>query len=328
MRRLLQRAGFYLLTAWAAFTLNFLIPRMMPGSPVQALLAKFKGRLSPASQHAITAMFGLGKQDLFSAYFSYWENIFHGDLGISFSYFPSSVSSVINQSAIWTLGVVGISTIVSFAVGTYLGIVIGWKRTSWLDSLLPTSTFFTAVPYFWLGLITLFIFGQALGWFPLSGAYSSDVDAGFNWPFISSVISHAFLPAATLVISSLAGWMISMRNMMVTTLDEEYVLMAEAKGLSPRRIMLVYAARNAILPSIASFALSLGFIMGGAILTEVVFSYPGLGYVLFEAVTNEDYPLMQGIFLIITLAVLLANLFADMLYVLLDPRTRQRGAMA
>ncbi|MGH1524134.1 ABC transporter permease [Leifsonia sp. L25] len=328
MRRLLQRVGFYLLTAWAAFTLNFLIPRMMPGSPVQALLAKFKGRLSPASQHAIAAMFGLGKQDLVSAYFSYWGEIFHGNLGVSFSYFPSSVASVINDSAYWTLGLVGISTIVSFVLGTYLGIVIGWRRASWLDSLLPGTTFFTAVPYFWLGLITLFIFGQALGWFPLSGAYSSDVDAGFNGPFIASVISHGFLPAATLIISSLAGWMLGVRNMMVTTLDEEYVLMAEAKGLSPRRIMLVYAARNAILPSIASFALSLGFIMGGAILTEVVFSYPGLGYVLYQAVTNEDYPLMQGIFLIITLSVLLANLLADVLYVILDPRTRQRGATA
>lgn len=328
MRRLLQRVGFYLLTAWAAFTLNFLIPRMMPGSPVQALLAKFKGRLSPESQHAIAAMFGLGKQDLFSAYFAYWGDIFRGDLGVSFSYFPSPVASVINDSAYWTLGLVGISTIVSFILGTYLGIVIGWKRASWLDSLLPGTTFFTAVPYFWLGLITLFLFGQVLGWFPLAGAYSSDVDPGFNGPFLMSVVSHAFLPAATLIISSLAGWMLGVRNMMVTTLDEEYVLMAEAKGLSPRRIMLVYAARNAILPSIASFALSLGFIMGGAILTEVVFSYPGLGYVLYQAVTNEDYPLMQGIFLIITLSVLLANLLADVLYVILDPRTRQRGATA
>jgi peptide/nickel transport system permease protein len=325
MQRLVRRIGFYLLTAWAAITLNFLIPRMMPGSPVQALLSRFKGRLTPASQHAIAAMFGLGKQDLFSSYLTYWGDILHGNLGVSFSYFPSSVDSVINSSALWTLGLVGISTVISFVLGTYLGVVIGWKRTSWLDSLLPSSTFFTAVPYFWLGLITLFVFGQLLGWFPQSGAYDADLDPGLNGPFVSSIIGHAFLPALTLVVSSLAGWMLGMRNMMITTLDEEYVLMAEAKGLSPRRIMLVYAARNAILPSIASFALSLGFIMGGAILTEVVFSYPGLGYVLYQAVTNEDYPLMQGIFLIITLSVLLANLLADVLYVILDPRTRQRG---
>jgi peptide/nickel transport system permease protein len=297
----------------------------MPGSPVQAVLAKFKGRLTPAAQHAITAMFGLGKEDPVSAYFHYWGDVLTGNLGVSFTYFPSSVVSAISASAWWTLGLVGISTIVSFVLGTYFGIVIGWKRASWLDSLLPGSTFFTAVPYFWLGLITLYLFGELLGWFPLSGAYDSDIDAGLNGTFLTSIVEHGFLPALTLVVSSLAGWMIGMRNMMISTLDEDYVLMAEAKGLAPRRIMFTYAARNAILPSIASFALSIGFIMGGAILTEVVFSYPGLGYVLFQAVSNEDYPLMQGIFLIITISVLVANLLADVLYVILDPRTRQRG---
>jgi peptide/nickel transport system permease protein len=215
------------------------------------------------------------------------------------------------------------ATIASFVLGTLLGMLVGWNRGSWLDALVPGTTFFTAVPYFWLGLIILYVFGQRLGIFPLSGSYSDDLRPGLSFSYLASIVTHGFLPFMTMVISSVAGWLLQMRNMMITVLDEDYVLMAEAKGLSRRRIMFSYAARNAVLPSIASFALSLGFVVSGAILTEVVFSYAGLGYVLYQAVTNEDFPLMQGIFLVITFAVLVANLFADVLYIALDPRTRQ-----
>jgi peptide/nickel transport system permease protein len=148
---------------------------------------------------------------------------------------------------------------------------------------------------------------------------------GFTWGFISSAIDHAVLPAVTIVVSSIAAWLLGMRNVMMSTLGEDYVLLAEAKGLPQRRVTFTYAARNAILPNMAGFALSLGFIVSGALLTEVVFSYPGIGYILFEAVENEDYPLMQGIFLMITILVLLANLFADGMYAALDPRTREAG---
>jgi peptide/nickel transport system permease protein len=181
------------------------------------------------------------------------------------------------------------------------------------------------VPYFWLGLLALTVFAVELGWFPLSGGYAPSVNVGFTWPFISSAIDHAVLPALTIVVSSIAGWLLGMRNVMISTLGEDYVLLADAKGLPRRRVTFSYAARNALLPNMAGFALSLGFIVSGAILTEVVFSYPGMGYVLFEAVTNEDFPLMQGIFLMITILVLLANLFADVIYVALDPRTREAG---
>lgn len=326
MSFLLRRASFYLLAAWAALTLNFLIPRLMPGNPVEVLMAKYKGQLSPAAAKSLTSLYGLNHAGLFSQYVSYWGDLFRGDLGTSFSYFPSSVVSVIGESLPWTAVLIGVSTVVSFVLGTLLGIVVAWRRGSWLDGFLPpATTFLLAIPYFWLGLIAIYIFATELHIFPNNGGYSNSTTIGFSVSFLASAAFHAALPAITIVVSSIAGWLIGMRNMMVSTLFEDYVMVAEAKGLSKRRIMWTYAARNAILPSIASFALSLGFVVSGAILVEVVFSYPGIGYVLYQAVNNEDFPLMQGVFLIITLAVLVANIIADAVYVVLDPRTRQEA---
>jgi peptide/nickel transport system permease protein len=322
MPYVLRRAGFYLFTAWAAITVNFIIPRLMPGNPVEALVVKFKGRLSPAAVKAISALFGIGHMSLWASYVQYWRDLLAGNLGVSFSFFPYTVRWEIGSSIFWTLGLVGISTVISFVIGTLIGIFAGWKRGSWLDHVLPAATFFTAVPYFWLGLLILFVFGQVLGIFPVSGAYSTTLTPGLSLPFIGSIALYGLLPVSTLVLSSVAGWIIQMRNMMITTLGEDFVLMAEAKGLPRRRIIFTYAARNAVLPSVASFALSLGFVVSGALLTEVVFDYPGIGYALYQAVRNLDYPLMQGIFLMITLCVLAANLLADVLYAVLDPRTR------
>ncbi len=295
MRYLGRRAGFYLLTAWAALTLNFLIPRLMPGNPVELLIGRFKGRLSPEATRSLTDLFGLSHAGLWQQYLTYWGDIFHANLGISFTYFPTPVISVLEEALPWTLVLVGISTVVSFVLGTVGGVWVAWRRGSWIESILPISTFFSAMPYFWFALIILYLLAVALPWFPLSGGYSSTDTIGFSWTFIGSAIYHGFLPALTIIASSIAGWLLGMRNMMVTTLDEDYVLMAKAKGLSNPRVMFGYAARNAVLPSLASFALSLGFVVSGAILVEVVFSYPGIGYVLFAAVSNDDYPLMQGI---------------------------------
>lgn len=324
MRFLIRRATFYLVTAWATITMNFLIPRLMPGNPVQILMAKFHGQLSPAAVTSLTILFGLNRSGLWSQYIHYWQDLLAGNLGISFTYFPTSVASVIAQSLPWTAVLIGVSTIVSFFLGTLLGVIAAWQRGTWLDGLLaPVTTFLTSIPYFWLGLLAVFALGVDLHWFPLSGGYSPDTTVGLSTAFLTSAAYHAALPAITIVVSSIAGWLIGMRNMMVTTLAEDYVVLAEAKGLAKRRIMFTYAARNAVLPSIASFALSLGFVVSGSILVEVVFSYPGIGYVLFQSVNNEDYPLMQGVFLVITLAVLLANAAADFAYFLLDPRTRE-----
>lgn len=326
MRYLVRRIAFYVVTAWAALTLNFLIPRMMPGNPVQILLYRMQGRVSYRAIHSLAISFGLDTHaNLVQQYLQYWGRVFHSDLGVSITYFPTPVAVVIGESIPWTIILVGLSTLLSFMIGTLLGILVGWRRGSWLDSLLPASTFFSSVPYFWLALLVLTVFGAGLRWFPISSGYGVNVTIGLNGSFIVSAIYHGILPAFTIVLSSIAGWLLGMRNMMVTTLAEDYVLAAEAKGLPQWRVMLIYAARNAILPSISSFALSLGFIVSGALLTEMVFSYPGIGYMLFQAVSNEDFPLMQGVFLIISLAVLVANFLADLCYALLDPRVRQVG---
>jgi peptide/nickel transport system permease protein len=323
MHYLLRRLGFYVVTAWAAITLNFFIPRLMPGNPVAIALSRFQGQISPQAAHSIALLFGLSNKSLIDQYGSYWVNMFHGNLGISLTYYPATVSEVIRSDLPWTLALIGVCTVIGFAVGTGVGIVVGWRRGSWLDSLLPVGTIFSAIPYFWLGLLAIYIFGEKLAWFPVSGGNTVGTSIGFTWTFISSALYHAVLPAATIILVSVGGWMLGMRNMMVSTIGETYVVMAQAKGLSTRRVMVSYAARNAIIPSVASFALSIGFVVGGAVLVEIVFSYPGIGYALYQAVTNEDYPLVQGIFLVITLAVLIANLLADVLYVFLDPRARE-----
>jgi peptide/nickel transport system permease protein len=322
MRYLIRRILFYIVTLWAAVTLNFAIPRAMPGSPVESVLTRFKGQISPHAVAAFTKLFGLGSGSIVSQYWAYLSDLLHGNLGISFSYYPSSTLSVILTSLPWTAVLIGVSTVISFVIGTMLGILAGWRRRFWLDMMLPVTTFLGSIPFFWFGLLAAFLLAYRLHAFPLSGAVDSTTLIAFNGTFLASAAYHAILPAGTIVVSSIGGWMLGMRNMMVTTQAEDYVLMAEAKGLSPRRIMMSYAARNAILPSLATFAMSLGFVVSGAILVEIVFSYPGLGYVLFQAVTNDDFPLMQGVFLMITLAVLAANFLADLAYVALDPRTR------
>jgi peptide/nickel transport system permease protein len=325
MRFFLRRAAFYLATAWIALTLNFIIPRLMPGNPVQALFARTKQAANPQSEAAMEAAFGINTHaSVLSQYLTYLNNVLHGQLGTSVSYFPASVSSVIAAALPWTLLLVGTATLVSFVLGTLLGILSAWRRGSWTDHLLPVTAFLSAMPYFWLGAVAIFIFATKLGWFPLSGAYNTNLPSGPSLQFVLSVLDYGVLPAGTIVVSSIAGWLLGMRNVMLQTIPEDYVLLARAKGLSTGRVVFSYAARNAILPNLASFALSLGFVVGGAILTEIVFSYPGVGYVLYQAVTNQDYPLMQGLFLIITIMVLLANLLADVAYAALDPRTRER----
>lgn len=324
MRFLGRRFGFYLLTGWAAITLNFIVPRLMPGNPVQALVARAHLHVTSQGIKALSAAFGVDTHaSVISQYFTYLGDVVRGDFGVSISYFPASVISVIGTALPWTLILVGSATIVSFIVGTLLGVWTAWRRGSWVDHLVPFTAFFAAMPYFWLGSIAIMIFAINLGWFPLSGAYDSSMQINASPSFVLSVLDYGFLPAATIVISSIAGWLLGMRNVMISTISEDYVLLAEAKGLSQRRLIFSYAARNALLPNLASFALSLGFIVGGALLTEIVFSYPGLGYVLLQAVQNQDYPLMQGLFLIITFMVLAANLIADVVYAVLDPRTSE-----
>ena len=326
---LLRRIGFYLIAAWSAITLNFMIPRVMPGSAADAVIASLQqkgAQLSPETIASIQKIFGQPDASLPEQYWDYLVQLAHFDLGLSTGSYPTPVSELIGQALPWTVLLVGTTTVLAFLIGTGIGVICGWRSGSRLDSVLsPLSTFLAAVPYFWVALFALWLFGFQFGWFPLAGGYDPNTPFGTSAAFWLSTLRYGFLPAATIVLSAGGGWLLGMRNMTITTTSVEYVLLARAKGLSPRRVIFRYAARNAILPQFTSFALAIGSILGGALLTETVFTYPGVGYLLYHAVSNRDYPLMQGILLMTTLAVLLANFVADSVYVLLDPRTREQG---
>ncbi len=322
MRYVRRRLIFYLIAFWTSITLNFLIPRLMPGNPAENLMMRMHGKISPYALKALEAEFGVFQHaNLAVQYWRYLIALAHGNLGVSITYFPIRVSTVIGQSLIWTLGLIGTATIISFVLGTWLGIWVAWHRhTAWDRLTVPVAMFTSAFPYFWLALIVLYVLGFVLGWFPLSGAYSNTLPPALTLPSIADLLYHAALPALTIVVVSLGGWILSMRNNMIPSLNEDYIQLARAAGLKERTIMYQYAARNALLPNLTGFAMALGFIVAGGILTEIVFSYPGLGFLLYQASSNQDYPLLQGLLLMISFAVLLANFAVDLLYGRLDPR--------
>ncbi len=327
MRYILRRTGFYLLAGWTALTLNFFLPRLMPGDPATALFGRFRGKLPPEAMDALRETFGMTDSSLVGQYFTYLAHVFRGEMGISVAYFPSPVSEVIARGLVWTLLMAGSAVIISFAAGTLMGIVSAWWRNGWIDRWIPSAlVFLGAFPYFWLAMVALYVLGFKSGLFPLGHAYGDDLVPGFTPEFILDVIRHAVLPVATVVLATMGGWLLSMRNTMISVLGSDYVELASAKGLKPSKVAIRYAARNALLPSVTGFGMALGYVLGGSLLTEIVFSYPGQGYLLVQAVRNQDYPLMQGIFLVITLAVLGANLLVDLLYLWLDPRTRESSS--
>ncbi|WP_425837873.1 ABC transporter permease [Microbacterium sp. PA5] len=323
MGYILRRLGFYLAAFWVSITLNFMLPRLMPGDPVSRMVARLQGAIRPEQIEALRRSFGLDDAPLWEQYFRYLGQILGGDMGFSISRFPTPVTEVIAGQIGWTVLLGLVSLIIAVVIGNLLGILAAWRRGGVLDSALPPVLIFIgSFPYFWLAMGLLWLFGVTLGWFPLRHAFSVGSTPEFSLAFIGDVAYHLVLPAASIVLVSIGGWMLGMRNTMIATNAEDYIVMAEAKGLRPGRIMMRYAARNALLPSVTAFGMSLGFIVGGALLTEVVFAYPGVGYQLLSAVQNLDYPLMQGLFLTITTAVLIANFLVDIVYVRLDPRVR------
>jgi peptide/nickel transport system permease protein len=243
--------------------------------------------------------------NIFEQYLAYLHQVGTLDFGISYTFYPQSVGELVSAALPYTLILVGLVTVVAFVLGTLLGVLAAWKRGTWLDSV-PTlvGSFLSAFPYFWTALLLLFFAGYVLRWFPTSGAYGPTATPNLSTEFLGDALYHGVLPALTILITSLGGWILGMRNTMISTLGDDYVTFAEANGLKPRTIALRYAARNAIL-------------------VEQVFGYPGIGYLLFNAVVNQDYPLMQALFLMITVSVLIANFLVDILYGVLDPRTRR-----
>jgi peptide/nickel transport system permease protein len=327
MKYTARRLGFFVATLWACVTINFILPRIMPGNAAIDMMSRFRGRISEGTYRAMALALGTDtKVNEFSAYAHYLGNIFTGNFGTSITFFPDSVASVVSQALPWTLGLVGVTTILAFVLGTLVGMISAWRRGGKLDSILPPIFIITsAFPYFFIALLAIMLFSIKLRWLPTAFGYDPEAQVTMTWSFVADVLDHAILPALTILVTSVGGWILTMRNNMITTLSEDYIAMARAKGLSPVRIMLDYAGRNAVLPNLTGFAMSLGFVVSGAVLVEYVFSYPGVGYMLLVAVENGDYSLMQALFLLITLCVLIAVLVVDFVTFLADPRTRTRA---
>jgi peptide/nickel transport system permease protein len=280
--------------------------------------------LSLENLNALKLTFGFIDAPLGDQYLAYLKSVFTGDLGRSIKYFPLPVTELLGRALLWTAGLVGIATLISFAIGTFLGVMAAWRRGTLFDTAVSIIAIFSSsVPAIVVSLIALFIFGYTLGWFPNGYAADPMLDPSWGWDYISSVIHHGTLPMLTLMLVLTGGFAVTMRNNMINLLGEDYIVMGRAKGLSDSGVMLWYAARNALLPTVSALAISLGAVLGGSLVTEVVFNYPGMGNTLYQAIIARDYPVIQGALLIMTAAMLTANFVVDLSYVLLDPRLKR-----
>lgn len=311
----------YLLTFFLAVTIDWMIPRFMPGNPVSVMLSRFTLRADAAQAMTsyYTQAFGLDLP-LWQQYLNFWNALFHGDLGRSVFLFPQPVTTVIGNAVPYDILLLLPAILLSWFAGNKFGAFAA--RNKVLDNtLLPLGYILTATPYMWLGILLAWAFGIVFKLFPIAGAYSFSLMPAFTPRFILDVLHHWFLPFASLFIVMFGGWAIGMRNMIIYELEADYSHYLQALG-TPQKLIRNYAFRNAILPQITGLALQLGVIVAGALATEIVFAYPGIGYLILQAIQNQDYFLLQGCFLYIILGVLLANFIIDVTYVLVDPRTR------
>lgn len=321
---LLKRLAFYLTAFLVAATLNFIIPRLMPGDPADIMLTAAGGTIPAEAREALRATFGFLDEPLHQQYLRYLGSIFTGDFGTSVKFFPTPVADLLTRALPWTLFLTGAALALSFSIGTLLGILSAWRRGSRIDVILsPTALALQSVPAMVVALTALYLFGVRNQWLPLGYAYDPGLDPAVSAEFLGSVLTHSIMPVTTLAVVLVGGYLITMRNNMIGQLGEDYVHMAEAKGLSDARVRYAYAARNALLPSVTALAISFGALFGGSLVTEVVFNYPGVGNLLYLGITARDFPLIQGQLLIMTLAMLAANFLADLAYVFLDPRLRK-----
>ena len=324
MAFLLRRVVFYLAAFIAAATINFFLPRLMPGDPIQKMFAGAGSDLSLENLNALKLTFGFIDAPIGEQYLAYLKSVFTGDLGRSIRFYPLPVTDLLGRALIWTVGLVGTATIISFTIGTLLGVMAAWRRGTRFDTIISlTAIFSSSVPAVVVSLITLFAFGYTLGWFPNGYAADPMLDPSWGWNYILSVLYHGTLPMLTMVIVLTGGFAVTMRNNMINLLGEDYIVMGRAKGLSDSGVMLWYAARNALLPTVSALAIALGAVLGGSLVTEVVFNYPGMGNTLYQAILARDYPVIQGALLIMTAAMLVANFVVDLSYVLLDPRLKR-----
>ncbi|MCF7496717.1 MULTISPECIES: ABC transporter permease [Vibrio] len=323
----LRRLSFYFVALLVAATLNFIIPRAMPGDPVTMMFANASVQVTPERIAAMKELLGFVDGGLLVQYGAYMKNILSWELGTSIQFYPLSVNTLLGGAFGWSLFLAGTAVILSFSIGSILGIFAAWKRGSKYDAFVtPGMLILQAVPQVVIAMLALFTFAIGLKWFPTGYAYTAGTIPDWtSWTFIKDVAYHAFLPLVCASVVQIGGFLVNMRNNMINLLAEDYITMAKGKGLSENRVVFNYAARNAMLPSVTALSMSLGMAIGGQLIIEIIFNYPGLGSVLFNAINARDYQVLQGQLLIMTLFMLFFNLVADMLYVVLDPRLRKGG---
>jgi peptide/nickel transport system permease protein len=321
----IRRLGMWALTVWLGATLIFFIPRLAPGDPVTGMISRMlaqAGYVENAAEiiEAWRARFGLDAP-LYIQYINNMKNLLRLDLGYSLTQFPVTVNEMIARSLPWTIFLLSIATVLSFIFGNTIGALMAWRRTpNLVRQVLPFSLTFTSIPFFMLGILLIYVFGFGLKWFPIGGGYGRGVTPGLNAEFILSVIYHSILPIMSIVLASMGAWALGMRGMMITTDGEDYMVLAQAKGLTTSRQFWRYGVRNSILPQVTALALTLGGIVAGAVLVEYIFRYPGVGYLLYQGIVNNDYTLISGIVFILILTTATAVLIIDLIYPLIDPR--------
>lgn len=325
-----RRFGVFLLIVWLAATLNFFLPRLSGTDPVRTKLleqASLGGYVHAGIEDMVKVyqkQFGMD-QPLYRQYLTYMRNVAHGDLNYSIANYPRTVVSMIAEALPWTIGLLGLTTLFSFVVGTFLGALLAWPGAPrWLQWLMPPLWALHAIPFFLLGLVLMWLLAFQFQILPIFGGYTAGAKAGWTLGFVLDVLRHAVLPALSIVLVSVGGWALAMRGMMVTTMGEDYVTFADAKGLRSATIFTRYCMRNAILPQTTALALALGQILSGAVLVEVIFGYPGIGALLFQAIEENDFFLIQGIVFTVIVGLGFATLLIDILYPWLDPRISYR----
>ena len=318
------KVGQYALVLLAALTLNFFLPRMMPGSPLRFLAGENVGMLTPDQVAEVQTRYGLN-EPLYEQYLRYLAGMFSGDWGYSYQA-GLPVAETILERLPWTLLLVGTSLVIASLFGILIGAVASWYRGGWLDNTsLMSSVLLDSLPTFWLGMLLIAVFAVELRWLPIFGAVTPWGPKS-GWPYLLDILRHLVLPATTLTLATLSGTYLVMRYSMLDVLGQDYIRTARSKGVHERQVLLKHALRNALLPVSTVIFLNLGFLIGGATVIETVFSYPGVGTLLYQAVLNRDYPVLQGSFLMLTVSVIVANILADAVYPLLDPRVRKGSA--
>ena len=327
-----RRIGVFFLVIIVAVSVNFWIPRLRSTNPVEQRLYEFAaqggGRSGDIKQliAIYDEKFGLDKP-LWEQYLNYWRDLARFDLGTSIAFYPGSVRDEILRAAPWTIGLLAVATLLAFSIGSVLGALLAWPNTGRVfSSLVPLLMTLSAIPYYLLGLVLIYLLALTWPILPTAGAFTSGARLTLSWPIVGDIARHAILPAGSIVLAGIGFWGLGMRAMMITVLGEDFMTMAHAKGLRGRTIFLNYALRNALLPQVTALAISLAGIMSGAILVEIVFAYPGIGFLLFRAISGNDYFVIQGVVLFVILSVGLTLLIVDLLYPLLDPRIHFRKA--